>query len=111
MSLQKKEILQNRIEKHELVNEANIWVEQEIVRMIEEYKRRTGITIAEKEKQKHEIKRYKVASKSKIETVNLTNEIKTTPVPTVPPKESHNVTSELDAQNLVPEDHSKGVDK
>ena len=41
----------DRIEKHELVNEANIWVEQEIARMVEEYKRRTGIAIAEKEKQ------------------------------------------------------------
>ena len=36
----------DRIEKHELVNEANIWVEQEIARMVEEYKRRTGIAVA-----------------------------------------------------------------
>ena len=97
----------DRIEKHELVNEANIWVEQEIARMVEEYKRRTGITIAEKEKQKHETKCYKVDSKSKIET----GEIKTTPTPTVPPNESYNVTSEHDARNSVPEDHSNGVDK
>ena len=101
----------DRIEKHELVNEANIWVEKEIARIIEEYKRRTGITIAEKEKQKHETKRYKVDSKSKIETGDLTNEIKTTPAPTAPPNESHNVASEHDAQNPLPEDHSKGVDK
>jgi hypothetical protein len=57
----------DRIEEHELVNEANIWVEQEIGRIVEEYKRRTGITIVEKEKLKHETKRYKVDSKSKIE--------------------------------------------
>ena len=74
----------DRIEKHELVNEANNWVEQEIVRIVEEYKRRTGITIADKEKQKHETKRYKVDSKSKIETGDLTNEIKTTSAPTAP---------------------------
>ena len=101
----------DRIEKHELVNKANIWVEQEIAKMIEEYKRRTGIAIAEKEKQKHETKRYKVDSKSKIERVDLTNEIKATPAPTAPLNDSHSVTSEHDAQNPVSDDHSKGVDK
>jgi hypothetical protein len=54
------EDITDRIEEHELVNEANIWVEQEIGRIVEEYKRRTGITIVEKEKLKHETKRYKV---------------------------------------------------
>lgn len=37
-------VITYRIQEHQLVNDANIWLEQEMVRTIEEYKRRAGIT-------------------------------------------------------------------
>lgn len=53
------EKITDRIQKYESSDKNNIWLEEELKRIIEEYKRRKGIAVAEREKQESQLKDIK----------------------------------------------------
>lgn len=52
----------DRIQKNQQVQDPNKWLESELAPLVEEYQKRTGVTIKKKEDAKIETKRYKVES-------------------------------------------------